>query len=95
MLLAAEWGTDQVFWSMLWFFVFLGWFLLTIRVLWNILRSSTLGGVAKAIWLAAVLLFPFLGVFAYLAYSGDLADPVRDEQYQNIVQTGAYPYPYR
>ena len=65
-MLATEWGTGEVAWSMFWFFVVLGWFMLTIRVLWNVLRSTTLGGGAKALWVAAVLVFPFLGVFGYM-----------------------------
>jgi hypothetical protein len=90
-MLATEWGTGEVAWSMFWFFVVLGWFMLTIRVLWNVLRSTSLGGGAKALWVAAVLVFPFLGVFAYMAISGDLEDPVRDQQYQDMASSGYYP----
>ena len=90
-MLATEWGTGEVAWSMFWFFVVLGWFMLTIRVLWNVLRSTSLGGGAKALWVAAVLVFPFLGVFAYRGISGDLEDPVRDQQYQNMASSGYYP----
>ena len=91
MILGAEWGTGEVAWSMFGFFIFLAWFLLTIRVLWNIFKSTTLGGMAKALWVAGVLIFPFMGVFAYLAYSGDLADPVRDQEYRNMSSARYFP----
>ncbi len=87
MVLAAEWGTGEVAWSMFWFFALLGWFMLTIRVLWNIFRSTSLGGVAKALWVAAVLVLPLLGILAYLAYSGDVHDPLRDEQRRNLASS--------
>ncbi len=94
MMLAAEWGTGQVFWSLFWFSSFTIWFLLTIRCLWNIFNSSQLGGPAKALWTLAVIIFPLLGVLAYLAYSGDLDDPVRDQQMRNFYNVGGYPHVY-
>lgn len=67
---AAEWGTGQVFWSMLWFFLFLIWIWLLIMVFADIFRSRDLGGVAKAIWVIFVILLPYLGVFVYLIARG-------------------------
>jgi hypothetical protein len=69
-VLAAEWGTGQVFWSFLWFFLFFIWIWLLIMVFADIFRSHDLGGVAKAIWVIFVILVPYLGVFVYLIARG-------------------------
>ena len=67
---AAEWGTGQVFWSFLWFFLFFIWIWLLIMVFADIFRSHDLSGVAKAIWVIFVILVPYLGVFVYLIARG-------------------------
>ena len=46
-VLAAEWGTGQVFWSMLWFFMFFIWIWLLIIVFSDVFRSHDLSGVAE------------------------------------------------
>ena len=69
-LLATEFGTGQVFWSFLWFFMFFIWIWLLIIVFSDIFRSHDLGGVAKAIWVIFVILVPYLGVFVYLIARG-------------------------
>ncbi len=70
MLVAAEWGTGQVFWSMLWFFLFFIWIWLLITVFADIFRSSDLSGWGKALWCIFVILVPYLGVFVYLIARG-------------------------
>ncbi len=69
-LLAAEWGTGQVFWSMLWFFLFFIWIWLLVIVFSDIFRSHDLSGVAKALWVIFVIIVPYLGVFVYLIARG-------------------------
>ena len=69
-LFAAEWGTGQVFWSMLWFFLFFIWLWLLIVVFGDIFRSPDLGGLAKTLWIIFVILVPYLGVFVYLIARG-------------------------
>ena len=69
-MFASEWGTGQVFWSMLWFFMFFIWIWLLILVFSDIFRSKDLGGVHKAIWVIFVILVPYLGVFVYLIARG-------------------------
>ena len=46
----AEFGTGQVFWSMLWFFLFFIWIWLLIAVFSDIFRSHDLSGWGKALW---------------------------------------------
>ena len=69
-MLATEWGAGQVFWSMLWFFMFFIWIWLLIVVFSDIFRSHDLGGFAKAIWVIFVIVVPYLGVFVYLIARG-------------------------
>ncbi len=69
-VLASEWGTGQVFWSMLWFFMFFIWIWLLIIVFSDVFRSHDLSGVAKAIWVIFIILVPYLGVFVYLIARG-------------------------
>lgn len=70
MLLAAEFGTGQVFWSILWFFLFFVWIMLIFTIFGDIIRSDDLGGAAKAIWSVFIIFLPFLGIFAYLILRG-------------------------
>lgn len=69
-VLAAEWGTGQVFWSMIWFFLFFIWIWLLIVVFSDIFRSHDLSGIAKALWIIFVIFLPYLGVFVYLIARG-------------------------
>ena len=69
-MIAAEWGTGQVFWSMLWFFLFFIWIWLLIMVFADIFRSHDLSGLAKTLWVIFVILVPYLGVFVYLIARG-------------------------
>src|SRR6476620_4734551 len=62
----AEFGTGQVFWSMLWFFLFFIWIWLLVVVFGDIFRSRDLGGWGKALWTIFVIVLPYLGVFIYL-----------------------------
>ena len=69
-VLAATFGTGEVFWSMLWFFLFFIWIWLLIIVFSDIFRSHDLNGWVKAIWVIFVILLPYLGVFVYLIARG-------------------------
>ena len=69
-IFAAEWGAGQVFWSMLWFFLFFIWIWLLIIVFSDIFRSHDLSGWAKALWVIFIILVPYLGVFVYLIARG-------------------------
>ncbi len=69
-LLANEFGTGQVLWSMIWFFFFFIWIWILITVFADIFRSHDLGGMAKALWVIGVIILPYLGVFVYLIARG-------------------------
>ena len=70
MPLASDFGTGQVFLSMLWFFLFFIWIWLLIVVFSDIFRSADLSGWGKALWTIFVILLPYLGVFVYLIARG-------------------------
>jgi len=70
LLLAAEFGTGQVFWSILWFFLFFVWILMIFTIFGDIIRSDDMGGWAKALWSIFIIFLPFIGIFAYLIIRG-------------------------
>jgi Short C-terminal domain/Phospholipase_D-nuclease N-terminal len=69
-MLLAEFGTGQVFLSMLWFFLFFIWIWMLIIVFGDIFRSDDLSGWGKALWTIFIILVPYLGVFVYLIARG-------------------------
>jgi hypothetical protein len=69
-MFAAEFGTGQVFWSFLWFFLFFIWIWLLIVVFSDIFRSPDLSGWGKALWSIFIIFIPYLGVFIYLIARG-------------------------
>jgi hypothetical protein len=70
MVIGAEWGTGQVFWSMLWLVLWFIWIWLLILVFADVFRSRDLSGWGKALWCIFVILVPYLGVFVYLIARG-------------------------
>jgi len=70
-MVAAEFGTGEVLWSILWFSLFVLWIWLVISVFADIFRSPNLSGWGKALWTVAIIILPFLGVFLYLIVNGD------------------------
>jgi phospholipase D-like protein/putative oligomerization/nucleic acid binding protein len=65
----------DVFLTMMFFFLWVLWIYLLVRVIADIFRSRDIGGWGKAGWLAFVIFLPFLGVFGYLiARGGEMAD---------------------
>ena len=69
-MLAAEFGTGQVLWSILYFTIFFIWIMLLFEVFGDIFRSRDLSGPSKALWSVLVIFLPYLGVFAYLIIRG-------------------------
>src|SRR5215510_4301483 len=47
-------------------FAFVVWFWLLITVFSDLFRRHDISGWAKAIWVIALIVFPYLGIFAYL-----------------------------
>ena len=69
-MFAYDYPLLGVFWTMLWWFLWIAWIVLLFRVIVDIFRSHDLGGFAKALWVIFVIVVPFLGVFVYLIARG-------------------------
>jgi hypothetical protein len=96
MVLGNEWHVGQVFFSLLWFFLFFIWIWLLFMVFADIFRDHTMSGWGKAAWVIFVIIVPFLGVFVYLiARGGSMAERAAeqqkkaDEQFKQYVQSAA------
>ena len=87
----------DVFFTMMWFFLWVLWFFLLFRVIVDIFRSRDLDGWGKAGWLVFVIVLPFLGVFVYLIARGhkmaerDAAQAqAQDEAFRGYVRDAAH-----
>ena len=59
-----------MFFTILWFFVFIAWISCLVSILRDIFRSSDLSGAGKAGWSLLVVLLPLFGVQLYLIARG-------------------------
>ncbi len=90
-IIAAEWGTGQVLWSLLWFFLFFMWFWLIITVFADIIRSRDMSGWGKAAWAVGIIILPFLGVFMYLIiHGGNMSRRAQDDAIEQEKAVQAY-----
>ncbi|MFF0445990.1 SHOCT domain-containing protein [Streptomyces sp. NPDC004609] len=60
----------NLFWTMLWFFLWIMWLFLLFKVIGDIFRDHEMNGWAKAGWLILVIVLPFLGVLIYVVFRG-------------------------
>jgi type VI protein secretion system component VasK len=72
----------NLFWTMLWFFLFVAWIYLLIVVVTDIFRSDDLSGWAKALWVLFVVIVPWLGILVYLIARGDKMSARAASDYQ-------------
>jgi small-conductance mechanosensitive channel len=59
----------DLFWAMLWFFLWVAWIWLLVLVLTDLFRSE-MSGWAKALWTVFVIFLPLLGVLVYMITQG-------------------------
>ena len=69
-MLAYDYPLLGVFWTMMFWFLWIAWIVLLFRVIADIFRSRDLGGGAKALWAIFVIVIPWLGVLVYLFARG-------------------------
>ncbi len=58
---------------LIWFFeifMFVVWFWLLMAVVRDLFRDHEVSGVGKALWIVGLLVFPFIGVLAYMIVRG-------------------------
>src|SRR6516162_11370965 len=86
----------NVFWSMLYFFLWIIWIWILIMVFIDIFRSRDLSGWGKALWFLFVLFIPLVGVLVYLIVRGGSMHEravqdarQQDQQFRQYVQQAA------
>jgi type VI protein secretion system component VasK len=86
----------DLFWTMLWFFLFVAWIYLLIVVIADVFRSDDLSGWSKALWVLFIIIIPWIGVLVYLIARGgkmqarQAADYKRqDQQFREYVRDAA------
>jgi hypothetical protein len=72
----------DLFWTMLWFFVFIAWLFLLFTLFADIFRSKDMGGWAKALWVLFLIFLPILGSLVYLIVRGRSMHERAAEDYQ-------------
>jgi hypothetical protein len=65
-ILANSYPFLEVFWTILIFFAFVFWLMILFNVIGDIFRRHDITGWGKVLWLIAIILLPYLGVFIYL-----------------------------
>jgi small-conductance mechanosensitive channel len=70
MELAHDYPLLSMFWTMLWFFLWIMWLVLLFRIIGDIFRDDALSGWGKTGWMIFVIVLPFLGVFVYVIARG-------------------------
>lgn len=85
-MLAYDFPVLGIFWTLMFWFLWLAWVLLLFKVIVDIFRSKDLGGGGKAFWALFVVIVPWLGVLVYLVVRGgsmsdrDVAQAVAQEE---------------
>lgn len=81
----------DLFWAMLWFYLFFIWLMLLFRIFGDIFRSDDLSGWAKALWIVLVIVLPLFGVLVYVITRGKTMAE-RDIRDYNAMQTAQEDY---
>ena len=66
MLFSGGFTFSNFFADVLSIFIFVLWFWLLITIFTDLFRRHDISGWAKAIWVIALIIFPYLGIFIYL-----------------------------
>jgi hypothetical protein len=61
----------DVIWWMFWFMLLVLWIGLFFRIMIDIFRDRELNGGWKAVWIAVLIIFPWVGVLVYLIARGN------------------------
>jgi hypothetical protein len=79
MVLAADYPFLDIFWTMILFFAWGIWFWMVVVILSDVFRRADLSGWAKAGWAVLLIVFPFIGMLAYVIRNGTDMTRRRDE----------------
>ncbi|MBI1350837.1 MAG: hypothetical protein GC156_06945 [Actinomycetales bacterium] len=78
--MASDFGTFII--QMLWIFIFVMFFFVWFMILMDIFSDHKLGGVAKALWIIFLILFPPITALIYLIARGGSMNERRQAQYK-------------
>jgi hypothetical protein len=66
MILATNYPLSEIFWTILFFFVFVVWLMILFNVLGDLFRRHDITGATKVLWIIFIVVLPYIGTFAYL-----------------------------
>lgn len=69
-ILAYDYPVLGAFWTVMWIFLWVLWLLLLFRIIIDVFRDHEMSGWAKALWLIALIVFPFIGALVYVITRG-------------------------
>jgi hypothetical protein len=69
-MLLADIDFMDVFWSMLWFFFLFMWIMILFHIIGDLFRDKEESGGMKAVWIIALVIFPFLTALLYMIIRG-------------------------
>ena len=69
-MVLADVHLSDIIWSMLWLFFLFIWIMILVQVLIDLFRDHEMSGVAKALWVIALVFVPFITVFVYIIARG-------------------------
>src|SRR3954454_5406337 len=83
------------FWDIIWFivisFAFIAYLMVLFSILGDLFRDRETSGFAKAVWVIALIVFPFLSAFIYVVARGrSMAERSAQEAVVAKQQTDAY-----
>ena len=90
-MVLADVHLSDIIWSMLWLFFLFIWIMILVQVLIDLFRDHSLSGVAKALWVIALVFLPFITVFVYIIARGSgMAERGMKQQQQLQAQMDTY-----
>jgi ABC-type transport system involved in multi-copper enzyme maturation permease subunit len=90
-MVLADIGDGDVLLFMFEFFLFVIWFWLLITIFSDLFRDHETSGVAKTLWVIAILFIPFIGILVYLIVrGGGMAQRAADARQEAQKQFDAY-----
>jgi hypothetical protein len=69
-MLAYDYPLLGMFWTILWIYLLVAWFVVLFMVIADVFRNDDMGGFSKALWFLGILFLPVLGVLIYLVSQG-------------------------
>ena len=85
-MVLADVHLSDIIWSMLWLFFLFIWIMILVQVLIDLFRDHEMSGIAKALWVIALVFVPFITVFVYIIARGSGMAKRSMKQQQDLQQ---------